>query len=1231
MNISSLLCSEDPPPEPRVVPEPVVLAPHLVRQQSQQQSQAPKLNLEALVHAADQERRRLDSHHPSHPSHSLPHYPHPARDIERERERDWARADRDRQHREREKGQDHVAQREWEREREQRQILIHQHQQKQHSQQQSQHPQQQQQQQSHAQQKYDQGHDRFFRQREQRQVHRESILGYQSRPEPTSPRSHIPSIPLFDQQPTLRASASPKIANLLASGSSPIHVPRLPLSHSPPYPAADMISHQHPSSYSHSIPSDDEVDRDRSSKKRRHSDSIAQQVRYHEPDVDRLNKERELMTSSGLGYGRGHRPSPSLSSDTVKLPITSRKPGSSGYNYDPVHDQDAPLPLPLKRLAVEATDEKDRERPKHSIGFLTGGIQGNSRDHHHHHHPPQPPAPSQPPTKEHRVVSPAGRRSPPGSHVGRALAARHHDTSIIQNTTVLIPSNPVKLERRESALPTTPIPPTAPSPSFIKAQSSEPKEKDKPAEKKKGRSRTSNEVVVRQEELIHKASRPSPAPSITTTHLSAPPPRRSSRPEDDAHEWFLEQFDDDTAPPRRSRTPSVRPSSPPPPPVLSQPSTFKRHSKSPFVPKRQSSSPVQDAVMALEQELEDIDGGKPQEDPTDDMDVDQVVTELVEETLGGDEEEGKHMEVDVEDELLSLLDDKPAPSSTSVPVARRDTPQSTHDAKSSKPSSSTMKNTSRPESPSVTSPSFQSPRAPSPRQTSDRDSMPPPAAPVVKEPGKGKKNEDKAAAASQPKKKGKPGPKPKPRNPDGTIAGAPPPPAPKPRGKPGPKPKPRDRDGNIIRSPVPPAASPATGAGTGTGTGKTSSSKPSVTATPTPNTVPSRSVSVSQHARSRSTSALPGGPEGEGSKTGEVSGESDGVNDDDNKLYCVCKTRYDEDKSMIACDSCDEWYHTQCVDMPDHQVDLVDQFVCPLCIAKNPELNLKTTYKARCLYGLLQPDPDSPKACHKPARTYSKYCSDECGVKKVTKSVEMFVRRGGNKAHLWESVKNAEKREGLIRCVEESTDAEGNVNGKPLIKEVKPKRSLKEKEVDRLNSLLDDIAKIREELKKGMEIIAWREQLIGLATDRARRVEECGWDQRLCFADEEWAEHGELVLESYKENEDKMETDGQQGEDAVWWCNGDEHCHRHAGWQALRTKDVNKEKEKKTDAINKLTSKEREIRRHIESLIDIEDDSAPPEPLKSSNKQHHGTTTKRKVNGESAAASKKGKKRKAPS
>lgn len=37
---------------------------------------------------------------------------------------------------------------------------------------------------------------------------------------------------------------------------------------------------------------------------------------------------------------------------------------------------------------------------------------------------------------------------------------------------------------------------------------------------------------------------------------------------------------------------------------------------------------------------------------------------------------------------------------------------------------------------------------------------------------------------------------------------------------------------------------------------------------------------------------------------------------------------------------CDEWYHTQCVNMPDLEVDLVDQFICPPCVER---MSLRST------------------------------------------------------------------------------------------------------------------------------------------------------------------------------------------------------------------------------------------------------------------------------------------------
>lgn len=74
----------------------------------------------------------------------------------------------------------------------------------------------------------------------------------------------------------------------------------------------------------------------------------------------------------------------------------------------------------------------------------------------------------------------------------------------------------------------------------------------------------------------------------------------------------------------------------------------------------------------------------------------------------------------------------------------------------------------------------------------------------------------------------------------------------------------------------------------------------------------------------------------------------------DERLHCICQLRYDPEvgschlfssasvevltdciaskqRLMIACDVCENWYHPDCTGIPDGQMDLVDQFICPLC------------------------------------------------------------------------------------------------------------------------------------------------------------------------------------------------------------------------------------------------------------------------------------------------------------
>jgi len=206
---------------------------------------------------------------------------------------------------------------------------------------------------------------------------------------------------------------------------------------------------------------------------------------------------------------------------------------------------------------------------------------------------------------------------------------------------------------------------------------------------------------------------------------------------------------------------------------------------------------------------------------------------------------------------------------------------------------------------------------------------------------------------------------------------------------------------------------------------------------------------------------------------------------------------------------------------------------------------LKTTYKTRCLNGLENTHPTSTQACHRPARgNFSKYCSDECGINNMRRRIEGWSAQGGKKDRLWESVKDAEKREAVVMLADTTAD-----DGKAFVKNaavqftaIKSVKSKVTREGERLQGLLTSITNLREELKSGMDVIAWRERLLDLAAERAEAIGHCGWDQRLCFGEEEWSEFGEGALDSYADYpQHAMDTDEE------WWCVGEKQCTRHSG------------------------------------------------------------------------------------
>jgi hypothetical protein len=47
-------------------------------------------------------------------------------------------------------------------------------------------------------------------------------------------------------------------------------------------------------------------------------------------------------------------------------------------------------------------------------------------------------------------------------------------------------------------------------------------------------------------------------------------------------------------------------------------------------------------------------------------------------------------------------------------------------------------------------------------------------------------------------------------------------------------------------------------------------------------------------------------------------------------VYCLCRTEASD--TMIQCDSCTDWFHTQCVGLSSEEARTLPQWVCPACL-----------------------------------------------------------------------------------------------------------------------------------------------------------------------------------------------------------------------------------------------------------------------------------------------------------
>ncbi|CAD7006089.1 nucleosome-remodeling factor subunit NURF301 [Ceratitis capitata] len=53
------------------------------------------------------------------------------------------------------------------------------------------------------------------------------------------------------------------------------------------------------------------------------------------------------------------------------------------------------------------------------------------------------------------------------------------------------------------------------------------------------------------------------------------------------------------------------------------------------------------------------------------------------------------------------------------------------------------------------------------------------------------------------------------------------------------------------------------------------------------------------------------------------------------ELYCSCRQPYDESQFYICCDKCQDWFHGRCVGIVQSEAEFIDEYICPQCQRNN--------------------------------------------------------------------------------------------------------------------------------------------------------------------------------------------------------------------------------------------------------------------------------------------------------
>ncbi|WBW75226.1 Set1C PHD finger subunit Spf1 [Schizosaccharomyces osmophilus] len=288
--------------------------------------------------------------------------------------------------------------------------------------------------------------------------------------------------------------------------------------------------------------------------------------------------------------------------------------------------------------------------------------------------------------------------------------------------------------------------------------------------------------------------------------------------------------------------------------------------------------------------------------------------------------------------------------------------------------------------------------------------------------------------------------------------------------------------------------------------------------------------------------------------------------------YCLCKGP-DDGRWMLGCDGCEDWFHGECVNIPESYDELTVQYFCPSCMASGRGV---TAWKRKCRL----------RECSKPAEVSSKYCCHEHGV--------LFMQ-----SKLKNTTIDPSSLKTLTMVADNFEEFRNVGNQAPSLPETILPENVYAFERSDLESIKRNLVLLNEKIRFTQE----KKHFLQLIKDASRilvqefkekegfKKDVCGFDDRLLINDKDLKDLWHSISSEVPITEVKQL---QSTSDCVCFQEK-RRCLKHGNWQIIFSEDINQEEKDLLHKIKQMeTAKQRVIDHQRErAILDVEHEGHP--------------------------------------